>query len=50
MTKQYSPFSFGVTLKSLDVQTTDISWTPTVLTNNALTFNKVRPFFILNVH
>lgn len=41
VTKHNSPFAFGITLKSLHLQTTDANWTPTVLTDAALTFNKL---------
>lgn len=41
VTKAGSPFGFGVTLKNLEVQTTNQDWEPAVLAAEVQTFNKV---------
>lgn len=42
VTTPRSPFTFGITLNCLNVQTTDNDWKPVVLVENPNSFNKVK--------
>ncbi|CAL8090191.1 unnamed protein product [Orchesella dallaii] len=50
VTKPNSPFGFGITLKCLELVTTDDEWNPAVITDTAQTFNKLATLEGLSVY